>query len=199
MANKVFISFRFNDGNEYKEFLSLKFRELDYTIDVSENEDRSMMSEDAIKRYLYGKLRNSSITIVILTPNAINYQRNRYGKIDDWLYDELRYSLEDREGNRTNGVIALYTPSAKDLLIKYNPLNHTDEINYFNNLVRKNMLNVKDRYKYNPKPGIYNKLEDNYISLVPFNDFIDHPKKYINNALNKRGRIDHFKITKHID
>lgn len=48
MANKVFISFRFSDGNEIKEALVNKFEELDYTINKSENVNRSEMSDETI-------------------------------------------------------------------------------------------------------------------------------------------------------
>lgn len=108
MASNVFVSFRFSDGESYKKKLVKKFEELLYTINMSEDEDRSDMSEDTIQKYLYKKLKNCSLTIVILTPKAINYNTKRvydYGRMswfnvyDDWLYDELRYSLENRMGN----------------------------------------------------------------------------------------------------
>src|SRR5690554_5663780 len=105
MARNVFVSFRFSDGEEYKNELCKNFSEED-VIDYSEYEDRSELSEDSIREYLYSKLKKSSITIVILTPAAVNYKKDIWGKYDDWLYDELRYSLEDRNENRTNGVIA---------------------------------------------------------------------------------------------
>lgn len=40
------------------------------------------------------------------------------GRYDDWMYDEIRYSLEDRENNRCNGIVAVYTPEAKEMLMK---------------------------------------------------------------------------------
>lgn len=118
MARQVFISFRFSDGVEYKENLCELFDQDDDVIDCSEDVDRSDMSDETIQKYLYKKLKSTSITIVILTPDAIEYNINYWtGKYDDWMYDELRYSLEDRENNNTNGVVAIYTEDAKDLLI----------------------------------------------------------------------------------
>lgn len=67
------------------------------------------MMDDTIKKYLYKKLKQTSVTIVLLTPNAINYKKDFWGNYDDWLYNELRYSLEDRSENTTNGVVAVYT------------------------------------------------------------------------------------------
>ncbi|GAB2027390.1 TIR domain-containing protein [Lactovum odontotermitis] len=194
MANKVFISFRFADGKSYKDQLVEKFEELDYTINKSEDEDRSEQSESTIQKYLYEKLADTSLTVVILTPEAIEYHRSQ-NKIDDWLYDELRYSLEDREGNRTNGAIALYTPDAKSFVI----VSETEEvitIADFENLVRKNMLNVKPDYKYCPTEGRWNSMKDSYISLVSFDKFMNSPKQYIDSALEKRDRIGEFDLVK---
>lgn len=103
------------------------------------------MSDDTIKSYLYKKLRDTSVTISLLTPEAINYKKDLYGKIDDWTYDEIRYSLENRENNRSNGIIAVYTPEAKAMLIEEQ--NGRTIIKDFDNLVRKNMFNIKKQYK----------------------------------------------------
>ena len=195
MANKVFISFRFSDGNDYKESLERTFERLDYIINKSENVDRSGASEQVIRNYLYEKLRDTSLTLVILTPDAINYRRNHYGYIDDWLYDELRYSLEDRSGNKTNGAIALYVPESKEFLIS----SETKELillSNFDNLARKNMLNIKEEYKYCQIPTQYNSAKDTYISLVEFDKFINDPKSYIDSAIEKRERLEQFKLTK---
>lgn len=205
MARRVFISFRFSDGEKYKEELCTLFDQSDDVIDCSEDEDRSDMSEETIKKYLYNKLKYASVTIVILTPNAIEYNKNYLtGKYDDWMYDELRYSLEDRENNATSGVVALYSQDAKDLLItesthkcdvckKESTVSRLADVN---NLVRKNMLNVKDSYKKNKCYGIYDSLEDSYISLISYNEFINDINKYIENAVSKKERRDEFTLIK---
>ena len=56
MAKNVFISFRFSDGNRYKEYLSSLFDKYSDTIDYSEDVDRSRMSDVTIKQYLYSNL-----------------------------------------------------------------------------------------------------------------------------------------------
>jgi len=195
MANKVFISFRFSDGNDYKQKLEQKFEELDYVINKSENEDRSDMSEATIQKYLYEKLRDTSITIVILTPDAIDYKKDFLGYIDDWLYDELRYSLENRVGNLTNGVITLYVPESKSTVI-YNETEKVTTIADFDNLVRKNMFNIKDEYKHCQTPTYYDSLKDNYISLIDFDKFYENPNIYIDSAIEKRNRLEEFEIVK---
>lgn len=118
MARRVFISFRFSDGEKYKTKLCELFDGETKVINCSENEDRSGMSEETIQKYLYSKLKTTSVTIIIITPQAINHKKDMWGRYDDWMYDEIRYSLEDRENNRCNGIVAVYTPEAKEMLMK---------------------------------------------------------------------------------
>lgn len=193
MAKKVFISFRFSDGEKLKSDLVEKLEKQDLIVDKSESKDRSGMTEETIKKYLYEKLADSSITIVLLTPNAITYNKN-HSVIDDWLYDELKYSLDDRAGNKTNGVIAIYTEEAKNKLI--NDSDGTKAIKYFENLVRKNMFNVKAKYKKSQETDSWDSNYDHYISLISLNDFLSNPKKYIEIAIEKRDNIDKYDICK---
>ncbi|MCI1174088.1 TIR domain-containing protein (plasmid) [Enterococcus faecalis] len=204
MATKVFISFRFSDGKELKDELIELFDSSTEVINRSEDVDRSEMSEDTIQEYLYEKLKNTSVTIVILTPEAVDYRKNLWGEYDDWLYDELRYSLEDRISNRTNGVIALYTDDSESLILKSsshtcNKCNETSTcrtLTNFDNLARKNMLNVKEKYKANKCDNLYDDDKDSYISLVHFDDFKKDYEKYINSAKEKRDRKEEFILVK---
>jgi hypothetical protein len=204
MARQVFISFRFSDGVEYKENLCELFDQDDDVIDCSEEEDRSDMSDETIQKYLYKKLKSTSVTIVLLTPNAIEYNKDYTGKYDDWMYDELRYSLEDRENNNTNGAVAIYTEDSKKLLIttsihKCNICKKDTTVSSIldtNNLVRKNMMNIKDNYKKHKCYNLFDSLEDSYISLISYDEFISDINKYIENAISKKERRDEFKLVK---
>ncbi|WP_314180528.1 TIR domain-containing protein [Abiotrophia defectiva] len=204
MATKVFISFRFSDGKEIKDELVDLFDESTEVINRSEDQDRGQMSEETIKEYLYGKLKDTSVTLVLLTPEAIEYKKNCFGEYDDWLYDELRYSLEDRENNRTNGVVAIYVEDAKEKLIESsshycsicNKHKKCIILKEFDNLSRKNMLNIKPKYKHNPCDNLYDDKYDSYISLVSLEDFKADYVKYINEAKDKRDRIEEFNIQK---
>lgn len=204
MATNVFVSFRFSDGVDLKEKLVELFDSSTEVINRSEDKDRSEMTDETIQKYLYKKLKDTSVTIVILTPNAINYEKDPFGEYDDWLYDELRYSLEDRTDNRTNGVIALYTDESKESLMKTsthtcnvcNKESSCRTILSFDNLVRKNMMNVKEEYKANSCENLYDDEKDSYISLVHFDDFKEDYKNYIDKAKDKRNRKDEFDLVK---
>lgn len=204
MATKVFISFRFSDGKVIKDELVDLFDESTEVINRSEDADRSQMSEDTIQEYLYEKLKDTSVTIVLLTPKAVSYRKNWIGNYDDWLYDELRYSLEDRKDNRTNGVIAVYTDDAKDMILESSShyCSHCQQtkscrtLKSFDNLARKNMLNIKSSYKKNPCNNLYDDSHDSYISLVSLEEFKQDYIKYIDNAKEKRDRLFEFNLYK---
>lgn len=204
MGTNVFISFRFSDGNDLKEELRELFDSSTEVFNRSEDEDRSTMSEDTIQMYLYEKLRKTSVTVVLLTPEAISYKKDFWGSYDDWLYDELRYSLEDRNENRTNGVVAVYTNESKELILGTSSHNCdvcTEETECqvmleFDNLVRKNVLNVKSSYKSNPCDNLFDDDKDSYISLIHIDDFKKDYVKYIEAAKEKRDRKNEFELVK---
>ena len=213
MARNVFISFRFSDGHFYKDELAQLFDKSDDTVDCSEDKDRSKMNDQIIKDFLYAKLKRSSITIVLLTPKAINYNiSSRYNTLlgkteyyyDDWIYDEVRYSLENRFNNPTNGLIAVYVPETERYLFRRSthicPVcnKETDVLQLFDfdNLVRKNMTNIHERFKLNKCPGVYDGDYDSYCSLVEYNDFKDNYTEYIEKATKKRNELFKYKLYK---
>ena len=215
MARNVFISFRFSDGYDYKDELAGIFDASDNTVDFSEDEDRSQMNDAKIQQFLYGKLKRSSVTIILLTPNAINYNTKiqynpnsrQYNKvIDDWIYDEVRYSLDEREGNATNGLVAVYTPEAEESLFQRkihrcsvcNKDSEVLSVLNFKNLVRKNMMNVKPNYKTYKCPGVYDSNWDSYCSLIAYDEFKKNYAGYIESAWKKRGELHKYDICKRI-
>ena len=196
MAKNVFISFRYRDGHTYKEILEGLFNRSEDTVDFSEDQDRSNMSEATIRNYMYSKLRRSSVTILIITPEAINHKKGYWG-YDDWIYDELRYSLEDRENNRTNGLIAVYTPEAAAKICQKNQNGNTT-IYDFDNLARRNMMNVKPSYKTNQELGVYDRNYDSYCSLVSFDEFRRDFVRLIDIAEWKRDNKYRYDIVKRL-
>ena len=215
MAKNVFISFRYEDGHEYKDKLVGLLNASEDTVDFSEDKDRSKMSDTIIRDFLYRKLRRSSVTIILLTPLAINYHKKiwfnpqtyRYETVfDDWIYDEIRYSLEDREGNATNGLVAVYVPEAKPYLMTETL--HRCEIcrqtsiiyNIIpqNNLVYTNMMNVKPSYKKHQCTNVYDGDFDSYCSLVAYDDFTRNFSDYIDRAYQKRNELYKYKLCKRL-
>lgn len=206
MARNVFISFRYSDGHLYKDDLASKFDASVDTVDYSEDEDRFGMSESTIKNYLYGKLKRSSVTIVLLTPQAITYKKDYAGRIDDWIYDEVRYSLEDRDGNATNGLIGVYVPEVEDQLFQRKThicsiCNHESTVlsmNDFPNLVRRNMMNVRPQYKKNKCLGVFDRDYDSYCSLISYSEFVSDIGHFVDLAFQKRTQLEKYELHKRL-
>lgn len=111
------------------------------------------------------------------------------------MYDEIRYSLENRENNRPNGLIAVYTPEAASRLIEPQP-SGTIRVKNVDNLFRKNMMNVKAAYKQRQKAGVFDANYDSYCSLVSYERFIENIGWYIDIAGEKRDDIQKYNIVK---
>ena len=92
-------------------------------------------------------------------------------------------------------LIIVYTKDAKSLVID----SETDDlivVSDFDNLVRKNMMNVKSDKKVCPDEGRYDLLLDSYASLISYDLFLSNPQKHIDNAIEKRNRKDDFNLVK---
>ncbi len=199
---KLFVSFRFSDGESLKNKLVDKLS--DYSINKSESEDRSGNSDEVIWEYLKEKLKDTSITVSIITPDALNYSRNSSG-IDDWLYDEQRFSLHDRDSNRTNGMIALYTDDTARHLYdtvkhKCGICNEEKDVKIMkerNCLLSRNVTVLKNNaQKVCNCTTLFDSHRDCYVSFIHFDDFLSNPKKYIDIAIEKRNRINDFDLVK---
>lgn len=206
MSHRVFISFRFSDGEKYKNELSDIFDDSTEIINCSEDEDRSKLSDETIKTYLYSKLKTTSVTIIIITPEAVNHKKKDGDVYDDWMYDEISYSLEDRENNRCNGLVAVYTEEAASSLItksvhkcdickKESTINTITDVD---NLFRKNMMNIKSSYKTNHCEGVYDSDKDSYCSLVSWEDFKKNYVKYIESAIEKSENTHKYELKKRL-
>lgn len=142
----------------------------------------------------------------MLTPEAINHRRNKEGKYDDWMYDEIRYSLEDRENNRCNGLIAVYTEEAEQYIIKHSKhicsvCNEEKEVTTvlaFDNLAKENIMNVYPPYKTNKCNNVFDRDEDSYCSLISWKDFKQDYRYYIKKAVKKREQTYKFNMKKHL-
>lgn len=198
MANRIYISCK-EDGEAYKDELHTLLQESSSVIEVSEHKDYTKMSQHEIQMFLNKKLVNTSVTIVIMTPSAIKYRRGEYGLYEDWMYDELKYSFDKRDDIRSNGILAIYTEDIEHLILNTNSVVSEQNLVKFNNLISKNMINLKAIYKENPLTHAYNSLNESYVTLVSFDDFINDFQAYINNALSKRYEIHKYNIRSRMD
>ncbi|WP_321843495.1 TIR domain-containing protein [Burkholderia cepacia] len=201
MARKTFISYK------YSEAINLRDKIIDalgddatyYQGETTESPDLTDTSVEYIKKNLKDMMFNTSVTIVIASPNIIQSK---------WIDWEIEYSLKEitREDqtSRTNGIVCVIMKhnGTYDWLIR----NHTNDdgcsIRTFADSKLYNIIN-KNRYNYTGDDKYscshcktFNQLDGSYISLIDEDRFLLDPSKYIENAYDKSKNISNFKISK---
>lgn len=194
MARKTFISYKYSDvvegkNNNLRDRIISKLGEDSkfYRGEDGYSKDLSSYSAYYIKETLKNMIRDTSVTIVILSPNM---------KLSQWMNWELSYSLSEiTRGGRTshaNGVIAVVqkqeTYGLGNGYAWFKNWNGDWNLNLTFELIRKNMYNRKSF-----APWI---LSSNYIDIVTEDTFLRDPNKYINDAYEKSQNIVYYDVRK---
>ena len=185
MGKKVFVSYKYADGNvaalpynygttvrdyvtEFQKKLSL------YGIGINkgegDNEDLSYLEDNQIWEKLKDRIYDSSVTVVFVSPNM--KEANKWEK-SQWIPWEISYSLRETERNdrisRSNAIVAVVVPD------KYG------------------------EYYYYPSMSKFKIIDDNiragYIEVVQWNSFIRNMNKYFNNAELRKKNTDKRNLT----
>lgn len=194
MARKTFISYKYSDvvqgnnDNNLRDLIIEKFGD-DAKYYRGENgytKDLSSHSALYIKEKLKDMIRDTSVTILILSPNM---------KLSQWMNWELSYSLSEitRNGriSHTNGVIAVVQKQQSYWSDSYGWFKdwygNWDLTKTFE-LVRLNRGNKK---MYAPS-----RLSSNYIDIVSEDAFLRDHDRYIEEAFEKSQSTDYYNIRK---
>lgn len=194
MARKTFISYKYSDvvegkTNNLRDRIIAKFGDdvKFYRGEDGYTKDLSSYSASYIKETLKKMIRDTSVTILILSPNM---------KQSQWMNRELSYSLSEIERNgrtsHSNGVVAVIQKQPTyGILDGYSWLkmwNGSWDISKTFELVRLNQNNKKFYAPYS--------LSDNYIDIITEDMFLRDPFKYIEEAYNKSQNIDNYNLRK---
>lgn len=181
----------------------------DYAIQKWENdgEDLSKFKDSTIASKLRDKIYDSSVTIVLISPKMKDLFK---AEEDQWIPWELSYSLseytrKDRT-SKTNGIIAVVLPDkylSYDYCIEYDSIcdcNHLKfKYDFCFTIIGENFGNKKISNKYWCSKCLnyhYPEQDEHYFVYAKWNDFIANPKKYIDEALEKKDHTDDYKIYK---
>ena len=227
MGRKIFVSYKYADGNvypvpyisdyqpkvrDYVTWLEKKFTDRTEHIYKGEHdsEDLSDKSDEYIWMKLKDKIYDSTITIVLISPNmkeAYKWDRSQ------WIPWEIAYSLrETQRGDRTshsNAVLAVVLP---DRNYQYNyfqsPLSYQRSDGQWSygedsifSIIRKNQNNRFSYYSdFFSSKGIYpiSVGEESYIPSVVWDDFIKQPMRYIDCAVQRKENIHMYDICKEV-
>lgn len=188
MGRKVFVSYKYKDYNvkmlpgvagvtwpcDYVEYIENNILSDDdiYKGEKS-GEDISSWSEDAIWNHLKDKIYDSTITIVLISPNM--KERGKWQR-SQWIPWEISFSVrETTRNNRTshrNAVLAVILPDQKGSYDYY------DQGDLF--------------------PILKSNIENGYIYAVTWNDFLKYPQAYISIAFDHKDDTPSYKIIKSV-
>lgn len=188
MGRKIFVSYKYWDSNvypipnisdsipkarDYVSWLEKKFNERTKHIyrGESDGEDLSLKSDDYIWSALKDRLYDTSITIVLISPNM--KEPNKWEK-SQWIPWEISYSLRETTRknltSRSNAILAVILPD------------RNNNYDYY--------------YKLNKFKILSENIQCGYIPVVTWNSFKYNCDHYIEQAYNAQRSTPKYLIKK---
>ncbi|AYO55225.1 TIR domain-containing protein [Acinetobacter wuhouensis] len=200
MGNKVFISYKYADSSvqrlittssweqttprNYVDIIQQKVFPKYGHINKGENDGESLANfkESTIYSKLADKIFDSSITIVLISPNMkVSYPFEK----DQWIPWEISYSLrtKNRQENRSNpnAILAVVLPDS---------FGNYDYANYYSfgfEILKLNKSNLKPAYSY----GVY---DNDYIVSCTWTQFLSQFDSWIEKALRNRSNVEKYNL-----
>lgn len=189
MAHKTFISYKYSEAQELRDAIieALGDDASFYKGETSDSPDLTDNKTETIKKHLTDMMYDTSVTIVILSPNM---------KQSKWIDWEIEYCLKNisRKGrtSHTNGVVGVIQKvnGGYDWLKSETTRFDGCKTNTYNTGKLYDIIN-NNRFNQNPKVYVceccksVNEMTGCYISFVTEEDFLADPNQYIDNAYDK--------------
>jgi len=218
MGRKIFVSYKYSDTDVYplpgvrqttpRDYVDKIQEQLQYGDHIykgeEDDEDLSNRSDDYIWGKLKDKIYDSSITIVLISPNM--KESNRRDR-SQWIPWEISYSLKEitriNRTSQSNAVFAVILPN-RNSSCEYFVIEKNDRKTYFTeslfNIHRNNMFNEKNPTIIQQSDGakIYQNPEPSYIFAVKWFDFISNIQGNIDRAVKLKLNINKYNICKEV-
>lgn len=189
MAHKTFISYKYSEARDLRDRIiaALGDDATYYKGETADSPDLTDTTTENIKRNLRNMMYDTSVTIVILSPNI---------KQSKWIDWEIEYCLKNNtrkdRTSHTNGVVAVIMKvnGSYDWL-KYS-VKEADgcRVSYYHieklyPIINNNRFNQDPPVYSCPTCKCYNRLNGSYIAIVEEDEFLSLPQYYIDNAYDK--------------
>ena len=189
MAHKTFISYKWSEARNLRDRIikAMGKNATYYQGETSNSPDLTDYKTDTIKKHLKNMMWDTSVTIVIISPNM---------KQSKWIDWELEYCLKriprkDRT-SQTNGIVGVIMKvnGGYDWFINHLTNAHgVPVVNYNNNylypIIYNNHFNSKPEQWHCKECKTYDWLNGSYIEYVEEETFLADSEKYVDNAYDK--------------
>jgi hypothetical protein len=189
MAHKTFISYKYSDAQNLRDEIieALGNDATYYKGEDGFSDDLSSKSAETIKEYLKDMMYDTSVTIVIISPNMIQSK---------WIDWEIEYCLKNitrkYRTSQTNGIVGVImkVDGGYDWLTNHYTNCHSSPcINYKKDklypIIHQNQFNSNPPIQHCPLCQTFDFMNGSYISFVEEELFLQDTQKYIDNAYDK--------------
>ena len=189
MAHKTFISYKCSEATELRDRIieALGDDATYYKGETSESPDLTDTSTENIKKNLKDMMYDTSVTIVILSPQMTKSK---------WIDWEIEYCLKSitrkNRTSHTNGVVGVimkvdgdYSWFKKTGTNCHGSSTVSYEMSKVFNIISANHFNSNPEQWHCDKCKTYDWLNGSYIAFVEEDDFLANPSQYIDNAYDK--------------
>ncbi len=189
MSHKTFISYKYSEAQQLRNDIieALGDDATYYKGETSDSPDLTDASTEKIKKNLTDMMYDTSVTIVIISPNM---------KKSKWIDWEIEYCLKNiyrkerlSHSNGIIGVIMKYNGGYGWFKKQQTNSDGCSSITYEDSIV----YDIINNNRFNQNPKVYscdacktvNSLSGSYIAYVEEEEFLGNPTKYIDNAYEK--------------
>lgn len=221
MGRKVFVSYKHRDNNvqslagyggtarAYVDYL-IENRLNDEIYKGEGDEDLSQFKDETIKTRLKDKIHDSSVTLVLVSPNM---KESFALESEQWIPWEISYSLKEiTRGDKmshTNAILAVVLPDfygSYSYFIEescsYCKSRQLQTSKTFK-ILRSNMFNAKDKESKKGSCSYchseFYRGNSSYIETVKWKDFLSNKDYYLDRALSIRDSRASYDITKEVE
>ncbi|WGE70547.1 TIR domain-containing protein [Actinobacillus equuli subsp. haemolyticus] len=201
MGRKIFISYKYSDNavkrlspykeatvRDYVDILQNKLERDGIHINKGEkdNESLAQFKDETIQTKLSDKIFDSSVTIVLLSPNM----KERWSSEDEqWIPWEISYSLKNKKRalstSKRNAILLVALPD------QYGNYSYVNQPNFYFNIIKNNRNNL--RYEY-PTEYLTNRCSHSYMLQCNWDNFISNVNGWINAAVEIKEHAEQYII-----